>query len=303
MLGVINLKKQGILLCLLLIGFVLFIIIANNTPETEVHETTVDINNEEDEEYDDLTPLEDASAPSIATSSFNNTLSTPVAPLFAKQIHMVAIGDSITRGVGDETGNFGYVGRLKKTLNSSNQKITIENHGITGNRSDQLLDRLTGDDLVTDIQHADIVLITIGANDILQIFKQNFLDLHLDQFSDEKDEYRERLRNIVSTIKTTNDEASIYLIGFYNPFKTFFADIDEVDYIVDYWNNIGLEVTTEFDNVHYIPTKDLFTGPAESYLSDDNFHLNYDGYKIMTNRIIESLQKNEEIIYEQLELK
>lgn len=298
-------KQTRITLLVLLTGLILFIVFTKDkTIINPVTNEIENITNEKEKDSEVNVIIQEESRPyNLTNNPINDILDLPEPekPTFLKRLHIVAIGDSITRGVGDETKKFGYVGILKEKLNTINQIVTIDNHGVTGNRSDQLLDRLDKPEVIEDIKRSDTVFITIGANDILKIFKENFINLDLDQFSDEQDEYRKRITDILDRIKHINNDTSIYLIGFYNPFKTFFADIDEVDFIVDYWNNIGYEVTTQFDNVYYIPTKDLYNGPATTYLSEDNFHLNHNGYQKMASRILESLLKNEGNTYEQLE--
>lgn len=301
LLGVMIINKQTrITLLILLTGLILFIILTNNKTVIEPV-TNVLENIKEDTEEIPENNVENGNEDETKKATDDTAVDLPATPSFAKRLHIVAIGDSITRGVGDETKGFGYVGILQDKLNTINQIVTIDNHGVTGNRSDQLLTRLDSPEIIEDVEKADIVLITIGANDILEIFKENFVNLDLDQFTDEQHEYRKRVTKILEKVRQINSNTSIYLIGFYNPFKTFFADIDEVDFIVDYWNNIGYEVTTQIDNVHYIPTKDLFNGPASTYLSEDNFHLNYSGYQKMSDRILKSLIKNEGYTNEQLE--
>src|SRR5699024_6357654 len=98
--------------------------------------------------------------------------------LFQRPIHVVAIGDSLTQGVGDETDNGGYVGILEDRLNSpENPRVTFTNLGKRGNRTDQLLQRLEEEDIQSDIEEADIILLTIGANDVMQVFQRNITNL------------------------------------------------------------------------------------------------------------------------------
>src|SRR5699024_4034956 len=57
--------------------------------------------------------------------------------------HIVAIGDSLTRGVGDTTEGGGYVGILEPTINNEGERnVTIDHLGKSGSRSDQLFKRL-----------------------------------------------------------------------------------------------------------------------------------------------------------------
>ena len=214
--------------------------------------------------------------------------------LFKKDIQIVAIGDSLTQGVGDETENQGYVGILRDTINQDRELAEIDNYGKRGNRTDQMLERMKQPEIEAALNDADIILITIGANDIMQIFKENFTDLQLDQFTDEKVNYENRLHEIFSSMEQENPKADIYLIGFYNPFKQYFEDIDELEDIVNSWNALGENITKEYDQVTYIPTKDLFDDISIDYLSEDNFHPNHLGYELMAERVLESIVKEGE---------
>ncbi|UZM97588.1 hypothetical protein OL548_20980 [Lysinibacillus sp. MHQ-1] len=59
----------------------------------------------------------------------------------AKQLHYLALGDSLTDGVGDEYSQDGYVGRLADSLLTwpSISEVDVDNRGKRGRRSDQLL--------------------------------------------------------------------------------------------------------------------------------------------------------------------
>lgn len=227
-----------------------------------------------------------------------------VIKLFKKDLKVVAIGDSLTQGVGDETENGGYVGILNNTFQDNNLNITIENYGKRGNRTDQLLKRLEKKEIAASIQKADIVLITIGANDIMKILRKNFTNLNIELFNQEKPEYLERLRVIFHKINELNPDTKIYLIGFYNPFDRYFAEVEELQMIVDDWNQSGKFVTEEFENVKYIPTSDLFSDSDIELLADDYFHPNTMGYKLMAKRILENMEEvsvEQEVMNEDVE--
>src|SRR5699024_494287 len=164
---------------------------------------------------------------------------------FTKELNIVAIGDSLTEGVGDEADNGGYVGILKDTINQDRELVEMKNFGKEGNRSDQLMARLDDEEIEAALEDADIILVTIGANDIMKIFKENFTNLTLDKFSNGKSNYERRLDEIITSMDDMNPRADIYLVGFYNPFKRYFADIEELEIIIEDWNNIGREVTEE----------------------------------------------------------
>jgi lysophospholipase L1-like esterase len=209
--------------------------------------------------------------------------------LFKKDQKIVAIGDSLTEGVGDETENGGYVGILKHTFEDNNLNISVENFGKKGNRSDQLLKRLDKEEIASAIKEADKVLITIGANDIMKVLKSNFMNVTMEPFQEERLKYIERLTAIINKINALNPDTQIYLIGFYNPFERHFGEIKELGMIIDNWNNDGKSLAEEYDNVSYIPTKDLFSNTNINLLAEDEFHPNTSGYKLMAKRVLEYL--------------
>lgn len=221
-----------------------------------------------------------------------------VQRFFARDLYVVSIGDSLTEGVGDDEENGGYVGVLEEVVNAEEQLVTIDNFGRRGNRTDQLINRLSEEpDIIDAVDQADIILITIGSNDIMQVFKENFTDLSIDKFTSEQIRYEQRLHTIFTTLEDINPDASIYLIGFYNPFKEYFPEIEELEYIVNSWNQIGSDVTKAYDDTEYIPIKDLFEDLDVEFLARDNFHPNHIGYEMIAERILDYVtnegEKNE----------
>jgi lysophospholipase L1-like esterase len=212
---------------------------------------------------------------------------------FKKDQKIVSIGDSLTQGIGDETENGGYVGILNNTFEDNNLNITVENFGKRGNRSDQLLKRLEKEEVTSAIKEAEIVLITIGANDIMKVLKSNFINVTMEPFQEERVEYVKRLTAIFDKINDLNPDTQIYLIGFYNPFERHFGEIKELDMIIDNWNNAGKSLTEDYENVSFIPTKDLFSNSAINLLAEDEFHPNASGYKLMAERVLAYLKESD----------
>ncbi|WP_419887791.1 SGNH/GDSL hydrolase family protein [Neobacillus niacini] len=209
-----------------------------------------------------------------------------------KDQQIVAIGDSLTEGIGDETENGGYVGILNNTFEDNKLNITVQNFGKKGNRTDQLLKRLENEDIASAIKEADMVLITIGANDIMSVFKSNFMNVTMEPFQAERVKYMERLKAIFNKINELNPDTQIYLIGFYNPFERHFGEIKELGLIVDNWNEAGKSVSEEYKNVRFIPTIDLFSNSTIDLLAEDEFHPNTSGYKLMAQRVLDYLKES-----------
>ncbi|OZM57191.1 hypothetical protein CIB95_06920 [Lottiidibacillus patelloidae] len=208
-----------------------------------------------------------------------------------KDISIVAIGDSLTEGIGDSSGRGGYLYFLEQELKSQPQlrEITIENLGVKGRRTDQLIKSLKKEKMSTSLKTADVVLITIGGNDLMKITKENFTDLTKELFEKEQESFRKNLHEIFRLINNYNENTKIYLIGMYNPFSLWLEELNELEEIIIDWNSIGLEVALSYSNGYYIPINDIFVGDTNLLLAEDNFHPNARGYKLMANRIVDYL--------------
>src|SRR5699024_1503379 len=203
--------------------------------------------------------------------------------------HIVAIGDSLTRGVGDTTEGGGYVGILGRTINNEGERnVTIDHFGKRGSRSDQLYKRLDEPEITAAIGDADMVLITIGANDIMKVLKVNVTNLTWEPLNDKRKNKKNGyqpikkkikvlnpMQAIIVKIESVNVHADIYLIGFYNPFEQYFQHIEELDTIVNNWNDVSANIAAENDAVTFIPTADLFVDSDVALFADDHFHPNY----------------------------
>jgi len=228
-----------------------------------------------------------------AAGRLSDKLRSVVTMIFNQEVNIVAIGDSLTQGVGDQTDQGGYVGILERTMDSGEHDLAIHfsNYGKRGNRTDQMLDRLEDEEIQADIKKADIILITIGANDIMQVVKENFTDITLDLFTEERTHFEDRLREIITTIHDLNGSAEIYLLGIYNPFEMYFEEIEELNIIVNEWNETSIQITNEFEEATFVPIQDIFDHASTNLFSDDNFHPNTTGYHRMAERVFEYLTK------------
>ncbi|MEJ8764461.1 SGNH/GDSL hydrolase family protein [Oceanobacillus sp. HCA-5259] len=259
-------------------------------PEENAEELKEEIEPEQDE-------LEDKEETEEEENSFSERLShivrETIGRIFQREVKIVAIGDSLTRGVGDATNSGGYVGILERSINQEDEIATFENFGIPGNRTDQLLIRLGQPEIIEALEEADIVLVTIGANDIMQVAKENITNLEMDDFIDEHSDYEERLEEVLKRLSDINSNADIYLLGIYNPFEKYFQDIEELNQIVNTWNETGSSLANEIDNITFIPIIDLFAGNEDPIFADDNFHPNYTGYYLMAERVLDYISREE----------
>ncbi|RDW22342.1 hypothetical protein CWR48_01145 [Oceanobacillus arenosus] len=207
---------------------------------------------------------------------------------------IVAVGDSLTEGFGDTTKSGGYVGILDRILNENYQIATFNNFGKRGISSAQLLKQLNKEEVFTAIKDSNIVLITIGANDILHVVRDNIADLQIEDFAPKQMEFGANVIRIVEQIQELNPSSKIYLIGFYNPFEQYFSDIKELNLIIESWNNTTRLIAERYSNLTFIPTDDIFQDEEINLLAEDNFHPNYIGYHRIATRVLAYITKEKD---------
>lgn len=234
-----------------------------------------------------IVPSDFASHPTVRFTDWE------IAPYFVpKDISVVALGDSLTEGVGDELKKGGYVGRLTTQMGSWKgiREVELENLAKRGRRSDQLLKQLKDDDYSkTALMGADIIVLTVGGNDMMKIVKRDLFNLTKEPFYEELVSFEERMMDTVHQIRLSNASAPIILPGLYNPFSLVTDEVNGFQEIIEDWNSV-LEGVAELDgNACYVPVADLFDTNANMVYHKDFFHPNGYGYQLMTDRIIESL--------------
>lgn len=217
-------------------------------------------------------------------------------PSLPESIKVAALGDSLTRGTGDAEG--GYVRRTIDLLNERGRETELLNNlAINGLTSEQLLPKLSERGVQYSLQQADLILLTIGGNDLFQgsglssASSSGSAELELDpgQLMEALPQASERLQHILATIREINPEARIVYIGLYHPF----ADLPELlipgNLVVSSWNQAAMELISRDPNMTLVPTFDLFQHKLDVFLSSDHFHPNGEGYQAIAERIVEGL--------------
>lgn len=196
---------------------------------------------------------------------------------------IIALGDSLTRGTGDVSGK-GYIGYLVDQLQEkTDEKITLQNLGVKGYRSEQLLNQIKQKGIQKQISQADVILITIGGNDLFQS-GQTLMDLNKQKVESLQLQYLSNLKGIVALLRSVNKDCTIFFVGLYNPF----IDLNEAEVttnIVRQWNFEESKLLDTFPQTVFIPTFDLFQLKANDYLYSDKFHPNTEGYKLIAERV------------------
>lgn len=200
-----------------------------------------------------------------------------------KGLTVVAIGDSLTRGTGDETGK-GYVGDVIDEMKKrTKQPVTLLNLGINGQRSDQLKVQVQQKEVRRQIKQADILLVTIGGNDLFR-GGQGLLDYQTQNIALNEKRYLKNLTFIFQQIRASNHNADVFLVGLYNPFINL-KEGKDISKIIRRWNFDSAEISATFPKVVFVPTFDLFELKVNDYLYSDKFHPNTKGYQLIAERV------------------
>lgn len=229
---------------------------------------------------------------------------------YKKSVHFVAVGDSLTEGIGDETKRGGYVPLVADALQQKYDLSSVErdNYGVSGERSDQILKRVKKDtDLRNSLASADFITMTVGGNDLFQAFQKNLTAKTAKQFDRPIKKYGEQVTDILTEMRELNSKAPIYVVGIYNPYFLNFPDIKAMQTVVDNWNDETQSITKEASNCFFVPVNDLLykgiqtkdseqTNESSSsevknnaLYDEDNFHPNNLGYQLMANAIQEKI--------------
>ncbi|EHI68573.1 SGNH/GDSL hydrolase family protein [Streptococcus ictaluri] len=231
----------------------------------------------------------------------------------------VAIGDSLTEGVGDLTNQGGFVPLLSDEISDTfYAKVSHKNYGVSGNTSQQILKRMsTTKDIQSDLKDADLLTVTVGGNDVLAVIRKNLAHLKLSSFDKPSIAYQKRLRQILDLARKDNKDLPIFVVGIYNPFYLNFPELTDMQTVIDDWNQKTKETISSYKGVYFVPINDLLykgvngqdgqegiiqssgdqtRGINDALFTGDHFHPNNTGYQIMSDAIMEKIRKHEKEI-------
>ncbi|HFI0419215.1 TPA: SGNH/GDSL hydrolase family protein [Streptococcus suis] len=224
--------------------------------------------------------------------------------------HYLALGDSLTEGVGDVTGQGGFVPLLAQSLNNQyGYEVMYQNFGISGNTSNQILKRMKEDkDLKLALEEANLLTVTVGGNDLRKVLVKNLTNLKLSTFDKPAKEYGKRLESIIKTARQQNADLPIYILGIYNPLYLSFPELTEMQIVVDKWNQTTKQITEKYKDVYFVDINELLYKGLEGEMGvsqsnstttnnllyeEDHFHPNNTGYEIMKKALLEKMYETE----------
>ncbi|HEX2831629.1 MAG TPA: GDSL-type esterase/lipase family protein [Thermoanaerobaculia bacterium] len=127
-------------------------------------------------------------------------------------LRVVVIGDSVAHGAGDERRG-GIAAVLQRALPNGD----VRNLGIDGARTANVLALLARNDAQAAIAQADVVVLSIGGNDL---YGDSFAQL-LSGVAPVLQQRRvvARVGNVINRLHELNPDARVLLLGLYNPYR------------------------------------------------------------------------------------
>lgn len=241
------------------------------------------------------------SVPIVPTFEF-----IPPAALPAGPVTMVALGDSLTQGDGDDTGR-GYTVRLLDMVNAIRLGSTMTNFGQSGWNSDALingdqgfsgqLERSLGElQIASSEGRGAVAFVWIGSNDLWYLYE--FGEGTNENDSLDAEHFASNLDLIIGQLRAAGAEVIIALLDDQSKrpvalngqaFTAITPDeLARMSLQVTRYNEIISEKAAQHGalTVDFYST-DIFTNPSTLY--DDGNHPNAAGYDIIAQRWFEAL--------------
>lgn len=211
-----------------------------------------------------------------------------------KKVYYLALGDSLVVGEGSDGFKVkGYTDYLKDYLENKNVLEKYVNKFAKGGlriydlindieNNKKIIDDKESITLKNSLVKADLVTLSIGANDLLSKFNNEYLsDADIYNYIDEMTNDLEKLIKIIRQYC----KEDIVMIGYYNPFKN--LDYDKyISYLNDKYSSLALEY-----DISYVRIDDIFKEHPEYLPNDDNIHPNEHGYKVIAKEVINKVSK------------
>ncbi|MEH3001602.1 GDSL-type esterase/lipase family protein [Bacillus pumilus] len=202
----------------------------------------------------------------------------------------VAIGDSLTVGVGARLFGGGFAERYQWMLEKKTQaSVELSVFAKSGLTTDQILQLFKRSDVRRAIAPADIITITGCGNDLVQAVQQ------YEEGEDEKKLLQATLHcqanfskmiQEIAHIKRGQQPYCVYLMNLYNPFP----QIPIAGRWLQQYNH-QLRLLAANPYVEVVDVYRAFEGHERDYLSIDQFHPNHKGYEAMAKALFQQSWK------------
>ncbi|MFC7394415.1 GDSL-type esterase/lipase family protein [Scopulibacillus cellulosilyticus] len=199
--------------------------------------------------------------------------------------HYVALGDSLTVGVGAGIFNPGFVNEYRLMAEQSLQRpISFNIFAKTGTTSQQILDSLSLPEITSHICHSEIITLTAGGNDLIKSGKNFLMNKNEEVLEESLSNATANISKIIDTIHQIHADKNqpfiLRLFNIYNPFP-------KIKFIDPWLQQFNAHLAS-FSKQPHIEVADIYTafsGKQNFLLSLDHIHPNIRGYHVMAQTV------------------
>lgn len=215
-----------------------------------------------------------------------------------KKVYYLALGDSLASGDGAYGKKIkGYSDYVADYLKQRNLLETyVDEFARSGYRTTDLINSITDNKKVSinkkqvTLQNAlikaDLVTVSIGANDILNKINTE-LPIDYASLYNYIDDLGDDLEELLSLMREYCKE-DIVLIGYYNPYP--YLNNVNTDNVFSYLNSKYEKISREYD-VIYVEIGTLFKENPQFLPNENDIHPSKEGYKAISGEIISAVNK------------
>lgn len=191
-------------------------------------------------------------------------------------LKITAFGDSIAAGYGLEDQDDNYLSLFAKNIGA-----TLKNDAVSGYDSSDLLNQLSDSQADADIKNADMIILSIGGNDILHnreeiisTIKEAYLhggEYFPERINEIYTDFETNLREILTRINGVNPKAAVIIQTLYNPalkqgYKIAVIDASKlIDKYIVRLNESIISVSSGYENVVVFDVADEMNKDADNF--------------------------------------
>ncbi len=215
----------------------------------------------------------------------------------------LALGDSVPAGVTPYGGlDYSYPDYIRDYLASHHMlKTYSKEESVGGYTVDDLKYDINNNKKITvnkkiiglkeALANAELITLSIGANDFLNSRSSNLLSL-LDRnsYKNELDTIGKEVDELIDLIKTYAKHAQIIIVGYYNPIPRLTTVKTKVDEFIEYSDQTYESVAKE-NNIMFVKVSDAIAKDNEYLPNPTDIHPSKEGHKVISERIIAKMEK------------
>ena len=249
-----------------------------------------------------------------ALASAEENIADEIAPSWVMQADYVALGDSLAHGM-NEVGaiGLGYTDFIAQTLKKEGLITSYsKDFAYSGYTTKNVLNDLQADvektitgfgyksekaSIRASIKDAEIVTLTVGANDLLPLLKEaTGTGINIETIVKASTETMTNYASILMEIKKLNPKAEIYVMGYYNSFPYYEETLQSQFKSLLGIMNGSIKTTAEKVGAIFVPTANIVATNVASYLPNpENIHLSEAGYQAVANEAFLPIIKNSKL--------